>query len=233
MIKAAFFDFYNTLATHQPPRERVYADICGELGIHVELKRLFTSLSEADMYMRQETSRLPMDRRSEQQKLDFYIEYITRILKGAGVDINRDIALQIIPGLQKRRWELKTCEDTMPALEQLKRRGLIIGLISNVIQDMDSTFTRLGLQPYLDIKVTSGEIGYDKPEPEIFLAALRKAELEPAEAIYVGDQYEIDVLGARGVGMQAVLIDRNDYFLEITDCPRINSLIQVLEYITI
>lgn len=231
MIKAVFFDFYNTLATHQPPRERVYADICRELGIEIELKRLFTSLSEADMYMRQETSRLPVDRRSDQEKLDFYIEYVTRIFKGAGADINRDTALQIIPGLQKRRWELKVFEDTVPALEQLKRRGLIIGLISNVIQDMDSTFTRLGLQPYLDIRVTSGEVGHDKPEPEIFLAALKKADLLPAEAIYVGDQYEIDVVGARGVGMQAVLIDRNDYFPEITDCLRINSLTKVTEYV--
>ncbi len=233
MTKAVFFDFYNTLATHQPPRERVYADICKELlGIDVELKRLFTSLSEADIYMRQETSRLPMDKRSEQQKLDFYIEYVTRILKGAGANINRDTAVRIIPGLQKRRWELKVCDDTVPALEQLKRHGLIIGLISNVIQDMDSTFTRLGLQPYLDIKVTSGEVGCDKPEPEIFLAALKKADVLPGETVYVGDQYEIDVVGARAVGMQAVLIDRNDYFPEITDCPRIKSLTQVVEYIT-
>ncbi len=232
MIKAVFFDFYNTLATHQPPRERVYAEVCKELGIDVEPKRLFISLSEADMYMRQETSRLPMDKRSDQEKLEFYIEYVTRILKGAGVDISRDTALQIIPGLQKRRWELKICEDTLPALEQLKRRGLIIGLISNVIQDMDSIFTRLGLQPYLDIRVTSGEVGHDKPEPEIFWVALKKAGLPPGETIYVGDQYEIDVNGARGVGMQAVLIDRNNYFPEITDCPRINSLTQVIEYIT-
>ncbi len=232
MIKAVFFDFYNTLATHQPLRERVYADICQEIGINVEPKKLFISLSEADMYMRQETSRLPMDKRSDQEKLEFYVEYVTRILKGAGADISRDTALQIIPGLQRRRWELKICDDTLPALEQLKRRGLIIGLISNVIQDMDSTFARLGLQPYLDIRVTSGEVGHDKPEPEIFLAALKKADLPPAETIYVGDQYEIDVNGARGVGMQAVLIDRNNYFPEITDCPRISSLTQVMEYIT-
>lgn len=232
MIKAVFFDFYNTLATHRPPRERVYADICKGLGMDIEPRSLFISLSEADMFMRYETSRLPMDRRTEQQKLDFYVEYITRILKGAGADIDRDTALQIIPELQKRRWQLEICDDTLPALESLKGRGLIIGLISNVIQDMDSTFTRLGLQPYLDIRVTSGEVGHDKPDPEIFLAALRKAEVPPSEAIYVGDQYEIDVVGARGVGMQAVLIDRNDYFPEITDCPRINSLVQVVEFIT-
>lgn len=232
MIKAVFFDFYNTLATHQPPREKVYADVCKELGIHLEPKRLFTSLSEADMYMRQESSRLPMDKRSEQQKLDFYIEYVTRILKGAGADVGPEIALQIIPRLRNRRWELKICEDTLPALEQLKRHGLIIGLISNVIQDMDSTFSHLGLQPYLDIKVTSGEVGHDKPDPEIFLAALKKAGLLPPQAIYVGDQYEIDVVGARGVGMQAVLIDRNHYFPEITDCPKISNLSQVMDYIT-
>jgi putative hydrolase of the HAD superfamily len=232
MVKGVFFDFYNTLAAHHPPRERVYAEVCRELGIQVEPKRLFISLSEADLYMRQETSRLPLNQRSDREKLEFYVAYITRVFAGAGVTIDRDTALQIIPKLQKRRWELKICDDTLPALEQLKARGLTIGLISNVIQDMEATFARFGLQPYLDFKVTSGEVGRDKPDPEIFLTALKKAGLQPQETIYVGDQYEIDIVGARRVGMKALLIDRNDYFPEITDCPRITDLTQILQYVS-
>jgi REG-2-like HAD superfamily hydrolase len=232
MIKAIFFDFYNTLAAHQPPREKVYADICKELGIQVEAKNLFLSLSDADLYMRQERSRAPLDKRSDEERLDFYIQYVTRILKGAGVDISYDTALQIIPRLQKYKWELVMYDDSLPTLQKLKERGVITGLISNVIQDMETTFTRLGLQPYLDFKVTSGEVGHDKPEPEIFLAALDKAKLQPQETIYVGDQYEIDVVGARRVGMQAVLIDRNNYFPEITHCPKVASLNQVFEHIS-
>lgn len=231
MIKAVFFDFYNTLATYHPPREEVYISTCRELGISVEAKALFTSLAAADIFYRNENSRSPIDKKTPEEKISFYIEYVTRIFKGAGVETSRDIALQILAKIRESKWEFKIYDDTLPTLEALKNRGLILGLISNVAQDMESTYTELGLQPYLNFKVTSAEVGYDKPCPEIFMAALEKAKLKPEEALYVGDQYQLDVVGARGVGIQALLIDRNDYFPEITDCPRIHSLTQTVDYI--
>jgi putative hydrolase of the HAD superfamily len=96
---------------------------------------------------------------------------------------------------------------------------------------MESTYTELGLQPYLNFKVTSAEVGCDKPHPEIFQAALKKAQVKPEEVIYIGDQYDIDIVGARGVGIKALLIDRNDYFPDITDCPRLRSLTEITQYV--
>jgi putative hydrolase of the HAD superfamily len=231
MIKAVFFDFYNTLATYHPPREELYVSICRELGIKVEAKALFSSLAAADIFYRNENSRSPIDKKTPEEKINFYIEYATMILKGAGVKISRDAALQILTKIREQKWEFKTYEDTLPTLKELENRGLTLGLISNVVQDMESTYTELGLQPYLDFKVTSAEVGCDKPRPEIFQAALKKAQVKPDEVIYIGDQYDIDIVGARGVGMKALLIDRNDYFPDITDCPRIHSLTEVEEYI--
>ena len=231
MIKAVFFDFYNTLASHYPPREQVYVDACRELGIKVEAKALFKSLPAADMYWRDESSRSPVDDRSPEEKIDFYAEYATRILRGAGVELNRDTALQILGKLRQYDWKFKAYDDALPVLKELKDRGLILGLISNVVQDMESTYEELGLKPYLASKVTSAEVGCDKPDPDIFLAALKKAQVKPEEAIYVGDQYDLDVVGARGVGMKAVLIDRNDFFTDITDCPRIHSLTEIVEHV--
>ena len=231
MIKAAFFDFYNTLATHHPPREEAWVNACRELGIKLEIKKLFHSLPAADMYWRNEESRLPIDKRTQEEKIDFYAEYGTMILEGAGIQASRDTALQLLAKLQQHKWEYKTYSDTLPALEELKKQSLTLGLISNVAQDMESTYTDLGLQPYLDYKVTSAEVGYDKPRPEIFMAALNKAQVKPEESIYVGDQYDLDIVGARGVGIKAMLIDRNDYFPEITDCPRLRSLKEVVKYL--
>ena len=231
MIKAVFFDFYNTLASHYPRREQVWVDACRELGIEVQAKTLFNSLPAADMYWRDEAARSPIDDRSPEEKIDFYAEYATRILRGAGVEPNRDTALQILAKLREHDWKFKAYDDTLPALKELKNRGLILGLISNVVQDMESTYEDLGLQSYLAFKVTSSELGCDKPDPEIFLAALKKAQVKPEEAIHVGDQYDLDIVGARGVGMKAVLIDRNDFFTDITDCPRIRSLTEIVEHI--
>ena len=231
MIKAVFFDFYNTLATHHPPREKAYVNACRELGIKIEARALFNSLPAADIYWRDENSRSPIDKRTPEEKIDLYVEYGTRILQGAGVEISRDTALQILAKLQQHKWEFKAYDDTLPTLKELKNRGLILGLVSNVAQDMEPTYTELGLQPYLDFKVTSSEVGCDKPRPEIFMAALKKAQVKPEESIYVGDQYHLDIVGARGVGMKAVLIDRNNYSPDITDCPRIRSLAEITQYV--
>jgi len=231
MIKAVCFDFFNTLATYDPPREEAYVNACRELGIEVEAKTLFHSLPAADMYYRDENSRSPIDKRPQEEMFAFWAEYASRALRGAGVDTTAEIAVQILAKLRRYEWKFKAYDDSVPTLEELKDRGLILGLISNVAQDMESTYKELGLQLYLDFKVTSFEVGCDKPQPGIFQAALKKAQVKPGEAIYVGDQYNLDVVGARNVGMKAMLIDRNDYFTDITDCPRIHSLTDIIEYV--
>ena len=231
MIKAVFFDFYNTLATHHPPREEAWVNACREMGIEIEAKALFDSLPAADMYWRNEDSRSPIDKRPLEEKIDFYARYATMIMQGAGIEISRDTALQLLAKIQQHKWEFKTYDDTLPILKELKKLGLTIGLVSNVVKDMEPTYTQLGIQPYLDFKVTSSEVGCDKPQPEIFMAALEKAQVKPEESIFVGDQYHLDIVGARGVGIKGLLIDRNDYSPEITDCPRIHSLTEITQYI--
>ena len=231
MIKAVFFDFYNTLATHFPPREEAWVNACREFGIELEAKTLFNSLPAADMYWRDEESRLPIDNRTMEEKIELYTEYATMILHEAGAEVSSEIALQIMAKLRGHKWELKAYDDTLPTLKELRDRSLIIGLVSNVVKDMEPTYTELGILPYLDFKVTSSEVGYDKPRPEIFMAALKKAQVKPEESIFVGDQYHLDIVGAHGVGMKGVLIDRNDYSSDITDCPRIHSLTEITQHI--
>jgi len=119
----------------------------------------------------------------------------------------------------------------IPVLQQLKSRGLILGLISNVERDLTATMTELGLPSRLDIVVTSLDAGFSKPQPEIFKEALRRAGVQSSQAVYVGDQYQIDCVGAERAGMKGILIDRGDYFREITDCPRIRSLVELVAHL--
>ncbi|GAI20722.1 unnamed protein product, partial [marine sediment metagenome] len=88
-----------------------------------------------------------------------------------------------------------------------------------------------GLEPYLDFVVTSKEAGADKPSPPIFLAALGKAGVNASEAVHVGDQYKFDVIGARGIGISPILIDRYDIYPEVSDCPRIHSLTELAQHL--
>jgi len=66
----------------------------------------------------------------------------------------------------------------------------------------------MGLAERFACVVISGECGCSKPEPAIFLRACRLLDAEPRDAVYVGDQYEVDVVGARAAGLAGVWLDR-------------------------
>jgi len=231
MIKAVCFDLHETLAHYQPPREEVYATTCRELGLEVSPEALHKSLPQADAWWREENSRSPIGKRAPKEKNAAYIGYGLTALRGAGLEVSRDIVTQILTKVFQDGLKFELYDDALPTLKLLKKRSLILGIISNVGQEAASIYQNLGLQPYLDFQITSFEAGHDKPDPEIFLTALEKAQVKAEEAMYVGDQYDLDIVGARGVGMKAVLIDRNDSFSNVTDCPRIHSLTEIVEYI--
>ena len=123
------------------------------------------------------------------------------------------------------------CDDVLPTLKTLKEQSFTLGLLTNLDRDMKPICRELGIEPYIDFVVTSGEVGADKPSPPIFLAALQRAGVDASEAVHVGDQYKLDVLGAKGVGITPILLDRYDLFSEVSDCPRIHSLTELAEHL--
>ena len=79
------------------------------------------------------------------------------------------------------------------------------GLISNFPfgPAIRSAIDKLEIEPYLDSIVISGEFGRVKPHSEIFLHCLKELGVQPPEAIYIGDNWDGDIVGARSVGMHA------------------------------
>jgi putative hydrolase of the HAD superfamily len=64
-----------------------------------------------------------------------------------------------------------------------------------------------GILPEFDVVIDSRLVGFEKPDPRIFQAALDRLGAAPADALYVGDIYEVDVVGARGAGLDVILLD--------------------------
>jgi HAD superfamily hydrolase (TIGR01509 family) len=151
-------------------------------------------------------------------------------LAEAGAKLPRDNVFEILKKISRsaKVENYVLYDDVIPTLEKLKKRGLIVGLITSLTKDMNLICSNLGLATYVDFVVTSKEVGANKPEPPIFLAALERAGVGASEAVYVGDQYETGVVGARGVGINPVLIDRYDLLTEVSDCPRIHSVSELL-----
>jgi HAD superfamily hydrolase (TIGR01549 family) len=231
MIKAVFFDFYNTLVDYDPPREVTQARLLGEMGIKISPQALLRPIMLADDFLSREHSRLSLGKRSKEELAALYGRYHGMILKEAGLEASLELIGAILKKSLAIELKLALYDDVAPALDNLKKLGLTLGLISNVDRDISSSYDGLGLGKWLKLKITSQEVGFNKPRPEIFLAALKQAKVEPAEAIYVGDQYQIDVVGANRVGMRGILIDRHDFFGDISDSTRIRSLTEVARHL--
>ena len=231
MIKAVFFDLYHTLVRYEPPQEELEAKALKDFGIDVSPEVLRRPLVAANEFIYQEIARRPLSQRSQEEKMALYAQYQGIVLKEAGIEAGEKLVLGMLGKMQQFKMKLVLFDDVAPALNDLKGRGLILGLISNVERDITATLNELGLPSWLDVVVTSQESGFVKPQPEIFQEALRRAGVQPSEAMYVGDQYQVDVIGANGAGMKGVLLDRGGYFEEITDCPRIRSLTELVEHL--
>src|SRR5262245_18865279 len=97
--------------------------------------------------------------------------------------------------------------DAATALARIRRSGRVVGVISNSDGSARAILEAVGLAGHLDFVIDSAVVGVEKPDPHIFAIALREAGVSAAEAVYVGDLYSVDVLGARSAGLDAILLD--------------------------
>ncbi len=96
---------------------------------------------------------------------------------------------------------------TIDALETLKSAGLKLGIVSNADGRVEADAKRFGIARYFDVIIDSQVVGIEKPDPRIFHLALSRLGVAPEEAMFTGDIYSIDMLGARAAGITGKLID--------------------------
>jgi putative hydrolase of the HAD superfamily len=224
MIKAISFDLYNTLVQFWPPLDEVQQSACRELGLRVCKTGIKRGYAVADVYFNEENARRSLGLRSEEERLDFFARYEQIILENAGVPVTFNLAKQVWAMAMTIPKDFVPFDDTIPALASLHEQGYLLGVLSNLRRDMSQLCESLGFAPYLDFCISPSEPGGEKPDATMFNAALKRASVEAKEAVHVGDQYRSDVLGARGVGMHGVLIDRGGWLTDEVDCPKIASL---------
>ncbi len=120
-------------------------------------------------------------------------------------------------------------EDT---LLQLRERGYPMSVISNAHGRVSKDLEDAGLASYFDHIFDSFWIGVEKPDPAIFEFAMSRVKVSPAESLYIGDVFAIDIVGARKAGIEAFLIDRYSLLNDV-DCRRIRNLSELLNYLSI
>ena len=93
------------------------------------------------------------------------------------------------------------------ALERMRRKGLTLAVVSNSDGTCATSLDEAGLLHYMNFVIDSAEVGVEKPDPRIFEIALARCGADPRRTLYVGDLYHADVIGARGAGLHALLLD--------------------------
>jgi HAD superfamily hydrolase (TIGR01549 family) len=208
-IKAVVFDLYGTLIYIKSEVDtKAYTGIIRELGIRNGEELNY--VRKVILTEQNSTIRIMVNKIKPNTFIDF-----NKYEKNIAEEISNAI---IYP-------------ETISVLEELKKRNIKLGLISNLATPYKKPFYDFKLDSYFDVKIFSCDVGFVKPDPKIFNLMIKSLGFKPEEILMVGDSINSDYLGAKNieVGMNALHLDRignskNSYIW-------IKSLEDVLKYI--
>ena len=123
--------------------------------------------------------------------------------------------------IMERPHEVFEIPGASSALRALKHRGFILGIITDTMYPLEwkmAWLARIGVAEFIDAVACSSALGAHKPDPAIYIEALRQTSLAPADSVFVGHEArELD--GGRRVGMTTVAVNYNpgtiaDYYVD-------------------
>lgn len=128
--------------------------------------------------------------------------------RDAGEGAGRIDAEQFLRGVQREVDSSMLYPETAVVLSELRRRGYVLGCISNLAWPYKEVVKRLGLDCKLDFFIFSCDAGLRKPQPEIYALASEQAGIPLGEMLMVGDNPVCDVAGPKASGMQSLQLQR-------------------------
>ena len=211
-IKYIFFDIYGTIAGFYPEREKIQQKILSQNNIFLTEAQISFGYKSADEYMANQKKIKPLRDFTQDEKKIFFSNYQNKILESNGILIDQKKLWRIWEEISNEKYELKIFDDVMENLNWLLSKGISLAGITNMDIKGEILLNNLKLDGILEFIVTSMETKSEKPNSKIFLYSINKANVQPFESVYVGDQIESDYLGSKNSGMMPVLIDRYNYY---------------------
>jgi putative hydrolase of the HAD superfamily len=199
-VKAVLLDALGTLVELQPPAPRLQR-VLAQSGFEVSEEQAAAGFAaEIAYYLDHHLE--GSDRERLERLRDRCAEELRRALELPGLDhaTARRAMLEAL--------EFRPFPDVLPALTELRERGLTLVVASNWDCSLPDWLDPAGVTELVDGVVTSAEVGAPKPSPRVFERALAIAGAAPSEALHVGDKVDNDVEGAAAAGVRAVLVQR-------------------------
>lgn len=216
--QAILFDLDGTLRFSRPPYAQAFYDYAVKLGASDSPESRRRAAQWAHYYWAQ-SEELRNDMRDfwDEEEQRFWTNYAVRSL--LAFDCSAECAQSLASEVSRYMREEHESEDYVPdevpaTLLALKDAGYRLGLLSNRTRPYHELLEQLGLAVYFEVILAAGEIDCWKPDPGIFQHVLQRMRVDASRALYVGDNYFADILGAQGAGLSPVLFDPDDVFPE-------------------
>lgn len=208
-VDAVFFDAGLTLLAPHPSFDELFADVLAGHGHVVEPQRVGDAFAQVAPTFLEVLDRLGV--KEWTTSLEASKRFWGEVYRSAFAVLGIEDDGRLTDALYERftRYEsYRLYPDAVPAIQELKESGLVVGLISNFEGWLEGMLIEMEVAHLFEVMVVSGVEGVEKPAPEIFLAALERTGSRPDRSVYIGDHPRIDVEGAEAVGMRGILIDR-------------------------
>lgn len=235
-IKAIFFDLDGTLRHSVPHGGDVFSDYVATLGLQINQEDRIRGTRWEHFYWASSPDLRDDLMAHSGETENFWIEYSRRRLIALGASPGWAVTyapkVSVHMGAEYRP-ESIVPDEVRETLVELKKAGYLMAVLSNRDKPFMDVLENHKISEFFDFSMAGGEVNSYKPEPGLFEHALKRTNLSPQEAIYVGDNYYADVVGARRAGLRPVLFDPDHIFPD-ADCETIrsftelNSLVKVI-----
>lgn len=207
VIKAVLLDLDNTLYEYEK---------CNNAGLDAVINKLSSIFNKPNEVVkkvfnesREQVKEQLKDTAASHSRF-LYFQKMVESLKGS-------TDMKLIQDIHNLYWEnyfnqMKLFDGAVDFLRQLKNSGIKIVIVSNLLVDIQSKkLIHLGIDKFIDFVVTSEEAGKDKPERSIFLLSLEKLGMSKNDVVFIGDELDTDIRGARDFGIKHILVNEGDF----------------------
>ncbi|MCW1293811.1 MAG: HAD family hydrolase [Candidatus Parvarchaeota archaeon] len=120
--------------------------------------------------------------------------------------------------------------ETINVIRKVKERGIKFAIATGLSRDLlDHVLDVTGLSSIVDCSISADDVSRGKPEPDIFLEAFRRLNVDPKEGLVIGDS-ENDIIPGKKIGAFTVFISREGGKLDIADAD-ISNLEELFKFL--
>ncbi len=133
--------------------------------------------------------------------------------------------------MDKTKWFIY--DDVISTLEKIKKIGYNNYILSNHVPELNVIVKNIGLSEYFSEIYSSANIGYEKPNVNIYEYVLKELRIDKNTCIIIGDSFNADIKGGEKSGIKSILVRSKNTENYKWYCSNLENIITMIEEIRI